>query len=153
MDAAPRAAIDGFEQLYRGEGLEPVEVDAHGGAGQDLAAAAPPRPRSAVPVAVEWPGEAADFCLLLTADDLPDVSFRLNGWTQVTDAAKMLRWLRADIRRGPSGPRARYGALQADLLALQRFVLQAAENESQDCPRRRELATVPTVKKTGNRHS
>ena len=46
------------------------------------------------------------------------------------DAGKMLRSLRADILRGPGGPRAFYGALQADVLALQRFVLQAAENES-----------------------
>lgn len=82
-----------------------------------------PRPRSAGPVAVEWPGAAADFCLLLTPDDLPPVPFRLNGWTQVTDAEKLLRSLRADILRGPTGPRAFYGALQADLLALQRFAL------------------------------
>jgi hypothetical protein len=60
---------------------------------------------------------------LLTADDLPPVPFRLNGWTQVTDAAKMLRSLRADILlRGPSGPRA---FLQADLLELRRFALAA----------------------------
>ncbi len=44
------------------------------------------------------------------------------------DVAKMLRSLRADILRGPSGPRAFYGALQADLLALQSFALQAARN-------------------------
>lgn len=42
VEAALREAIDGFEKLYRGD------------AKQDLAAAAP-RPRSAVPVAVEWP--------------------------------------------------------------------------------------------------
>ena len=91
------------------------------------------RPRPTGPV--EWPAAAADFCLLLTANDLPEVPSRLNGWTQVTDAAKMLRSLRADIIRGPSGPRDFYGALQADLLALQRFVLQAAKGEPQDCPR------------------
>jgi hypothetical protein len=101
---------------------------AHGDAGQDAAAVA--APRSAVPVAVEWPGAAADFCLLLTADDLPATPFALNGWTTITDAAKFLRSLRGDIAAGPSGPRAFYGALQADLLELQRFVLQAAENES-----------------------
>ena len=104
-----------------------VPQDAHGDA------VAAPRPRSAVPV--EWPGAAADFCLLLTADDLPPVPFRLNPWTEVLDAGKMLRWLRADILRGPSGPRAFYGALQRELQDLQRFALQAAENEPQDRPR------------------
>jgi len=114
-----------------------VPQDPHGDAGQDLAAVAAPRPRpqSAVPVPVEWPAAAANFCLLLTADDLPAVPFRLDAWTEVRDADKMLRSLRADVLRGPGGPRAFYGALQADLLALQRFALQAAENEPQDCPR------------------
>jgi hypothetical protein len=95
-------------------------------AGQDVAAAAARRPRSAIPVPVPWPA-AADFCLSLTVDDLPPVPFRLNAWTEVSDAAKMLRWLQADIRRGPSGPRAFYGALQADLLALQWFALRASD--------------------------
>ena len=99
--------------------------DAHGDAGQDVAAVAAPRPRSAVPVAVEWPAAAADFVLLLAPDDLPPVPFRLNPWREVRDAERLLRSLRADILRGPSGPRAFYGALQADLLALQRFALQA----------------------------
>ena len=61
--------------------------------------------------------------LLLAADDLPPVPFRLNAWTEVRDAGRFLRRLQADIRRGPNGPRAFYGALQADLLALQRFAL------------------------------
>lgn len=99
---------------------------------QDPAAApqatAGPRPRAAVPVAIEWPAAAADFALLLAPDDLPPAPFNLNPWTAVQDAAKFLRWLRADIRRGPSGPRAFYGALQSDLLALQRFALQAADD-------------------------
>lgn len=127
VDDALRAAFDGFEQSCRSDRFEPVAVDADGGTGQNLAVAAAPRPRPTVPVTVEWPGAAADFCLLLTADDLPEVPFRLNGWTQVMDAAKMLRSLRADILRGPSGSRAFYGALQADLLALQSFALQAAK--------------------------
>lgn len=110
VDAALQAAIDGFEKLYRGD------------AGQDIAA---PRPRSAVSRPVEWPGAAADFCLLLAPDDLPPAPFRLNGWTEVRDAEKLLRSLRADILRGPGGPRARYGALQADLEELQRFALAA----------------------------
>ena len=120
VHAALRAAIDGFEKLYRG------------GAKQDLAAVAAPRPRPAVPVAVVWPAAAADFCLLLAPDDLPPVPFRPNAWTEVRDAGKFLRWLQADIRRGPSGPRAFYGALQADLQALQRFALQASDRRQQD---------------------
>ena len=73
------------------------------------------------------PGAAADFVLLLTPDDLPEAPFNLNAWTEVRDAAKMLRSLRADILRGPTGPRAFYGALQRDLQDVQRFALQAAE--------------------------
>ena len=84
-----------------------------------------PRPRSAAPVPAEWLAAAADFVLLLAPDDLPPVPFRLNAWTEIRDAGKFLRWLRADILRGPTGPRARLGTLQADLLELQRFVLQA----------------------------
>ncbi len=75
----------------------------------------------------DWPADVAalaDFCLLLTADDLPAVPFHLNPWTEVRDAGKMLRSLRADILRGPSGPRARYGALQADLRRLHDFLIR-----------------------------
>ncbi|MCR9293451.1 MAG: hypothetical protein NXI32_12075 [bacterium] len=77
-----------------------------------------------VSVSVEWPAAAADFCLLLTPEDLPPVPFMLNAWTEVRDADKKLRSLRADIIRGPNSPRAFYGALQADLLELRRFVLK-----------------------------
>lgn len=89
-----------------------------------------PNSRRAFPVAVEWPAAAADFCLLLTVDDLPPVPFKLNGWSTITDVAKFLRRLQADTLRGPSGPRAFYGALQADLLELRRFVLQFSKNEA-----------------------
>ena len=81
--------------------------------------------------AIKWPSDAADFVLLLTPDDLPAVPFQLNAWTEVRDAAKFLRSLRADIRRGPSGPRAFYGAIQADLLELRRFALQASDKRQQ----------------------
>ena len=83
-------------------------------------------------VPAEWPAAAADFALLLTPDDLPRPPFRLNPWTEVRDAGKMLQWLRADVRRGPSGPRARYGALQRDLEELRRFL---AKIEAPVCPR------------------
>jgi hypothetical protein len=117
-------------EKYKGS-VAVASVESHyGDAGQsqqpqDLAAAAAPRPRSAVPVAVEWPAAAADFCLLLTADDLPPAPFRLNAWTVVKDSAKMLRIMRADVLRGPSGPRAFYGTLQGDLEELRRFALAA----------------------------
>ena len=91
--------------------------------------AATPRTRPSDPVPVEWPGAAADFCLLLTADDLPPVPFRLNPWTEVRDAGKMLRRLRANILRGPGGPRAFYGALQSDLEELRGFALAAGEGQ------------------------
>ena len=134
IDAPASALTDELSQRLRDAKPELLAMlqpqDAHSDAWQDVAAAAAPRPRSADPVAVEWPGAAADFCLLLTADDLPAAPFKLNPWTEVRDAGTMLRWLRADILRGPSGPRARLGTLQADLLELQRFALQAAENGS-----------------------
>ena len=99
-------------------------------------ATAAPRPRAAAPLAVEWPAAAADFVLLLAPDDLPEVPFRLNPWTEVRDAGKMLRSLRADIRRGPSGPRAFYGALQADLLVLQRVRPASSGHPAPGGPRR-----------------
>jgi len=65
--------------------------------------------------ASDWPGELADFALLLTADDLPAVPFTLQPGVTVLSAERFLTWLQADIRRGPLGPRARYGALQGDM--------------------------------------
>ena len=88
---------------------------------------AAPRTQPTDPVPVQWPGAAADFVLLLTPDDLPPVPFRLNAWTEVKDAGKMLGRLQADILRGPSGPRAFYGALQRDLEELRRFAVGADE--------------------------
>jgi len=68
--------------------------------------------------ASDWPGELADFALLLTADELPAVPFTLRPGVTVLNAGRFLTWLQADIRRGPLGPRARYGALQGDLRRL-----------------------------------
>ena len=71
----------------------------------------------------------ADFLKGLSGD----IAFVLGGpdglSREVKDRAKMLRWLRADILRGPSGPRAFYGALQRNLLELQRFALQANKSD------------------------
>ena len=107
--------------------------DAGGADGPQPLAAAPqattgPRTRAAAPVAVEWPAAGADFALLLAPDDLPRPPFKPNAWTEVRDAGRFLAWLQADIRRGPAGPRAFYGALQADLQALQRFALRAVDD-------------------------
>ena len=70
----------------------------------------------------DWPGAAADFVSLLTPDDLPD-RFELHQAVEVIDPAKFLRWFRQDIRRGPAGPRARWGAIQKDILTLKRIAL------------------------------
>jgi hypothetical protein len=81
----------------------------------------PERIGNAAPVPIDWPAAAADFCLRLAPGDLPPVPFRLNACTTVSDARRFLRSLQADIERGPSGPRAFYGALQAELIELQQF--------------------------------
>ena len=72
-------------------------------------------------VPIQWPAAAADFCLRLAPGDLPPVPFRLNAWTTVSVTGRFLRSLQADIERGPSGPRAFYGALQNELIKLQQF--------------------------------
>jgi hypothetical protein len=116
-------------------GAGPAHGAARGADGSQELAAAPramagqtePRARPTSPVAVEWPAAAADFALLLTVDDFPPAPFHLNPWTRVLDTGKLLTWLRADIRRGPGGPRAFYGALQSNLVELQRFALAAGD--------------------------
>ncbi|MDA1055008.1 MAG: hypothetical protein O3C40_31685 [Planctomycetota bacterium] len=73
----------------------------------------------------DWPADVAamaDFALLLSVDDLPAAPFDFGPAETVVDAAKFLYWLRADVRRGPSGPRAMYGALQSDLRRLSQCV-------------------------------
>jgi hypothetical protein len=98
-----------------------------------LATPAPPAPidldlEQVFTVTIDSPGAIADFCLLLTVDDLPPVPFRLNAWTEVRDGSKMLQSLRSDILRGLSGPSVNLGALHAKLLALKQAVMLAAEN-------------------------
>jgi hypothetical protein len=66
-----------------------------------------------------WPWEAAMLALTLTPDDLPGVPFEFGGLhCVVTDRARFLSWLQADVLLGPAGPRARYGALQIDVIRL-----------------------------------
>ena len=59
-----------------------------------------------------WPAE-----LQLAPADIP-LGLSFGPHHQIVDRCKFLAWLQADIRRGPTGPRARYGAMQADLQLL-----------------------------------
>lgn len=64
----------------------------------------------------DWPVMAAAFVSQLTLDRLPlDVDAYGPGVVAVVDRAKYLAWLQADVKLGPRSPRARYGALQAEL--------------------------------------
>ena len=72
----------------------------------------------------DWPAAVADFVLLLTPDDLPATPFAFGGpHCVVVDRCKFLTSLRADIGRGPSGPRAIRGAMQADLRQLRDLLI------------------------------
>ncbi|MEO8495286.1 MAG: hypothetical protein ABI614_09460 [Planctomycetota bacterium] len=79
----------------------------------------------------DWPADVAalaDFVLLLSVDDLPAAPFDDGPAATVVDAAKYLRWLQADVRRGPNGPRARYGAIQDDLRRLRDMLISGVAN-------------------------
>lgn len=54
----------------------------------------------------------------LATPTLPSRPFRLNRWTEIINPAGFYESLHLDISQGSAGPRARYGALQDDLLAL-----------------------------------
>jgi hypothetical protein len=87
------------------------------------------RGRAAEPAKHPWPGTLADWTMLLTPGDLPE-RFTLRPAVEVVDPTRFLAALKADIRRGPSAPRARYGALQADLGALRRVLLGGPTEET-----------------------
>ncbi len=136
QDLTEADAIDSPERISGALVADPQDGgaagsdDDHGGAPvawQDLAAV---RPSPAAPVPIPWPAAPTGFCLLLAPDELPPVPFRLNAWTTIQDTERFLRSLRADIERGPRGPRAFYGALQAELIELQQFALRWAEKGS-----------------------
>jgi len=66
-------------------------------------------------------GDAAGSLLLRTLwhpAPLPAAPFSIGPGRTVTDAAAWLARLRTDALGGPTGARARYGALQADLATL-----------------------------------
>lgn len=75
---------------------------------------------------VPWPAALADWALLLAPGDLPE-RFTLRQGVEVVDPAQFLASLRRDIRRGPSGPRARHGALQRDVADLRRILIGRGE--------------------------
>lgn len=121
VDAPRNALTDAILQQLRGAKAELVALlDATQGRSDETTTIVAEEIRC--PTNFDWPGDAADFCLLLTVDDLPPVPFMLNRWTMVADAGKMLKHLQADIRLGPHGPRAKYGAIQGDIIELKRFV-------------------------------
>lgn len=71
----------------------------------------------------EWPPEIAAEYEAILAAPLPPAPFALDGLHKtVTDAGRFLAALRRDVAMGPDGPRARTGALQADLEALAEVV-------------------------------
>lgn len=71
-----------------------------------------------------WPHAAADFALLLTADDLP-ARFQLRQSVEISQPAFFLAWLRRNIPLGPSGPYATGNTIQDDLVSLRDFLLRA----------------------------
>jgi hypothetical protein len=75
-------------------------------------------PAASPPTAHEWPTAAADYLLQLSVDDLPPAPFKLDTATTVVDPWKYLASLQDEIRRGPTGPRARNGSLQATMKLL-----------------------------------
>ena len=85
-------------------------------------------------VADDWPTDLAalaDWVLLLAPDDLPAAPFEFGGpYCIVVDPCKFIASLRTDIRRGASGSRARYGALQSDLRRLRGLLLADGKHKS-----------------------
>ena len=80
---------------------------------------------------IHWPAALADFVLLLVPGDLPAPPFLITPAVQIVSRERFLNWLKADIYRGPTGPRARWGALQSDLQRLRDLLLNPPPMESQ----------------------
>lgn len=89
-----------------------------------------PSPAPPKPPFTAWPdadtAAAADFCLLLTRDDLPPAPFEFGGrWCIVINRERFLAGIQADAKAGPRGPRAKTGALRVDLLRLRTMLLDS----------------------------
>ena len=73
----------------------------------------------------EWSADVvalANAGLLLSPDNLPAAPFDFGPAAVVVDASKFLASIKADIQCGPAGPRAMYGAIQADLQRLRELL-------------------------------
>jgi hypothetical protein len=78
-------------------------------------------------MAVTWPYAVADFVLLLAPDDLPE-RFKLRQGVEVVDSHLFLASLKRDVLRGAEGPRARWGALQKDLVTLKDLLVSKCDS-------------------------
>lgn len=65
----------------------------------------------------------------LGPEDLPKAPFPLDSNRTVVDVAGFTRALQADVARGPQGPRARYGSVQADCRIL-RAIMNSENNQN-----------------------
>jgi hypothetical protein len=59
-----------------------------------------------------------DWALTLKPEDLPSAPWKLRSCVTTTDNEKFLTSLQRDIRKGPTSPRAKYGALQEDVIKI-----------------------------------
>ena len=76
-------------------------------------------PQPQLNVNAEWPPEIQSLIVWFMKLEPPAESFYLEPHLRVIDPEKFFATLRREIETGPSGPRARMGALQSDLRALQ----------------------------------
>jgi len=65
-----------------------------------------------------WPAEARTLIERFLISPTQEAPFQLNPCTRVINSDVFYACLRREIETGPRGPRARYGALQADLQDL-----------------------------------
>lgn len=66
-----------------------------------------------------WPAETRTLIERFLISPIPEAPFQLNACARVINAELFYAALRRDIAAGPTGPRARTGALQGDLKELQ----------------------------------
>jgi hypothetical protein len=93
--------------------------------------AALPFRRPALTTSPNWPADLAALLLTLAPADLPAVPFEFGGpYCVVVDCSRFLRSLKADVDIGPSGPRAMYGAIQADLRRLHSMLPDEASEQT-----------------------
>ena len=66
----------------------------------------------------------------VTEADLPAVPWAIEAHRKVINNARFLTSLRADVALGPRSPRARFGALQADVRAVLAIVARGRDSRS-----------------------